>query len=248
MLRRSVTGDFKVMRIAVLRINLKYIARWHYRSDSIVLNIAVPSKCSFENLTCLYFRDNNKSTQAEDSSSSSHEPVLSIHWLVALNLGTGVEQPFDCLIIQKRQAMPSTGRSMDWTLEENNGWLSVLLHHTHKAQKGPYSICVSRSGNVRHRCGGRLCRTHAVLGRAIPWGWVPTMGMKVRNLAVLSKPPHSIGDRPERSTSVAVDRWIDELLCGGYKWVSWFEMPFIPTCWTGECWVEQMSRLHGTAC
>jgi len=31
----------------------------------------------------------------------------------------GVEQPFDCLIVQNRQAMQSMGRSMHWTLEEN---------------------------------------------------------------------------------------------------------------------------------
>jgi len=37
--------------------------------------------------------------------------------LAALDLGAGVEQPFDCLIVQHRQAMQSMGRSMDWTLE-----------------------------------------------------------------------------------------------------------------------------------
>ena len=53
--------------------------------------------------------------------------------------------------------------------------------------------------------------------------------------------------RSERRTSVVV-RWIDELLCGGYNWVSQFEMPCIITRWTGERWVEQMYRLDGTAC
>jgi len=37
--------------------------------------------------------------------SSSYEPVLSTHCLATLDLGTGVEQPFDCLIIQNCQAM-----------------------------------------------------------------------------------------------------------------------------------------------
>ena len=40
-----------------------------------------------------------------------------IHCLV--DLGANVEQPFDCLIVQNRQAMQSMGRSMDWTLEDN---------------------------------------------------------------------------------------------------------------------------------
>jgi len=31
----------------------------------------------------------------------------------------GVEQPFDCLIVQNRQAMQSMVKSMDWTLEDN---------------------------------------------------------------------------------------------------------------------------------
>jgi len=31
----------------------------------------------------------------------------------------GVEQPFDCLIVQNRQSMQSMMRSMDWTLEDN---------------------------------------------------------------------------------------------------------------------------------
>jgi len=38
--------------------------------------------------------------------------------LAALDLGADVEQPFDCLIVQNRQAMQSMGRSMDWTLQD----------------------------------------------------------------------------------------------------------------------------------
>ena len=41
------------------------------------------------------------------------------HSLAALDLGAGVEQPFNCLIVQHRQAMQSVGRSMDRTLENN---------------------------------------------------------------------------------------------------------------------------------
>jgi len=50
--------------------------------------------------------------------SSSFERLVTIH-LAALDLGTGVEQPFGCLIIQNRQAVQSMGRSMDWTLEDD---------------------------------------------------------------------------------------------------------------------------------
>jgi len=55
--------------------------------------------------------------------------------------------------------------------------------------------------------------------------------------------------RPVRRTYVVVvDRWNDELLCGGYKWVSRFGKPCVRTRWAGDRWVVQMSRLHGTAC
>jgi len=52
--------------------------------------------------------------------------------------------------------------------------------------------------------------------------------------------------RPLRRTYVVVVKWTDEMLCGGYKWVSRFEAPYICSRWTCERWVEQMSRLHGT--
>ena len=44
---------------------------------------------------------------------------LSIHCLAALNLGAGVKQPFDCLVVQNLQNVYSMGRSMAWTLEGN---------------------------------------------------------------------------------------------------------------------------------
>jgi len=40
--------------------------------------------------------------------------------------------------------------------------------------------------------------------------------------------------RPMRRTYVVVVRGNDELLCGGYKWVSRFEALCICTRWTGE--------------
>ena len=41
------------------------------------------------------------------------------HCSAALDLWAGVEQPFDCLIVQNHQAVQSMRRSMDWTLEDN---------------------------------------------------------------------------------------------------------------------------------
>ena len=59
--------------------------------------------------------DGNVYSRQAQAASLSLEPVLSVHCLAALDLGAGVEQPFDCLV----QAVQSIGRSMDWTLEDN---------------------------------------------------------------------------------------------------------------------------------
>jgi len=48
----------------------------------------------------------------------SFERVVTIHCLTGLDLVAGVDQ-IDCLVIQNCQAVPSIGRSMDWTLEDN---------------------------------------------------------------------------------------------------------------------------------
>jgi len=50
---------------------------------------------------------------------SSFERVGAIHCLATLDLGAGVKQPFDCLIIQHRQAGQSMVRSMDSSSEDN---------------------------------------------------------------------------------------------------------------------------------
>ena len=47
--------------------------------------------------------------------SSSFEPVHSVHCLAALDLWAGLGKTIDCLIIQNGQGVQSMGRSMDWT-------------------------------------------------------------------------------------------------------------------------------------
>jgi len=44
---------------------------------------------------------------------------MEISQLAAVDLGAGVEQPFDCLIIRNRQAVPSMRRSTDRSLEDD---------------------------------------------------------------------------------------------------------------------------------
>jgi len=52
-------------------------------------------------------------------SSQWYKPVLSVHCLAMLDLGKGVEQPFNCLITQNCQAVQYMRRLMDWTFENN---------------------------------------------------------------------------------------------------------------------------------
>ena len=83
------------------------------------------------------------------SSSSSFEPVVTIHCLATLDLEAGVVQPFNCLIIQKHQVVQSMEKSMDWTLKDDKVD-SLFFCATLTCCKGSYPICASRSGNVWH--------------------------------------------------------------------------------------------------
>jgi len=44
-------------------------------------------------------------------SSSSFERVVAVHCLAALDVGAGVEQPFDCLNKQKQQKLEITNKN-----------------------------------------------------------------------------------------------------------------------------------------
>ena len=116
------------------------------------------------------------------TNSSSFEPVLSNHCLAALDLGAGVEKPFDCLIVQNSQAMQSMRRSMDWTLEDTWSTVSSSAPHSQAAEDilHLYKQEWKRPTPVRRR----LSRTQAVTDWAILGGWVS--GMKLWSLLGLS--------------------------------------------------------------
>ena len=124
----------------------------------------------------------------------------------------------------------------------------VVPRHTQRPQMRPYTICASKSGNARHRCEAVKpdpCCSWQGLSRRVgaSVGYESTVSRSV--VETLHIP---LVIRPEHRTYVVVVRWTDELLCDWYKWMSRFEAPCICTRWTGERWVEQLSRLHGTAC
>jgi len=74
---------------------------------------------------------------------------------------------------------------MDWTFEDNmvdSLFFCATLTGREEAIPHLFKQERKRSTPVRRR----LSRTQAVLGKAIPRGWVPVLGMKVRSLVGLS--------------------------------------------------------------
>jgi len=119
------------------------------------------------------------------SSSSSFEPVVTMHCLAALEHGASVKQPCNYLIIQNHQAVQSMGRLMDWTLEDD--MVSGLF------------FCATLKGHTRNHnqfveAEAETSKTDAKAVKSVPrcsWkgdpgGWVPVSGMKVRSVVVLS--------------------------------------------------------------
>jgi len=104
--------------------------------------------------------------QITEGKSLSFEPDLSIHCLAALDLGAGVEQPFNCLINQNRRAVLIMGRStVCFSVPYSQAAEGAISHLCKQEQKRP--TLVQRW----------LSRTDVVLGRVIPGRWV--LGLKV---------------------------------------------------------------------
>jgi len=78
-----------------------------------------------------------------------------------------------------------------------------LLRHTHRPQKWPYHLCKHERKRLTP-VQKRLNRTHAVLGRAIPRGWVRDESTAFRSVLQPFHSPSVI--RPERYTSFIVVR------------------------------------------
>jgi len=107
------------------------------------------------------------------------------HCLAALDLGADVEQPFDYLMVQNRQAMQSMRRSMDSTLKDNMVDGSFFCA-TVTGRRGDHAPFV--------QVGGKISDTGAEAVKPDPgssWEghsgvWVPASGMKMRSLLGLS--------------------------------------------------------------
>ena len=113
------------------------------------------------------------------------------HCLAALDIGAGVAQPFNCLIVQNRQAMQSMGRSMDWTLEDNvvNG---LFFCATLTGRRGGHTPFV--------QAGVETSNTSAEVVKLDPgFSWEDHLGVdgcRCRPFSGCPSIPHSIGNPP----------------------------------------------------
>ena len=138
-------------------------------------------------------------------------------------------------------------RSMDWTLEDNmvdglffcTTLTGCRWGHTPFVQAGAETLDNSVEAVKLDPGSSWECRSRVGAG---------VEDENVESCEVVRPLCTPLVIRPVCHTHVGVVTWTDELLCSRYKWVSWFEVPCICTQWTGERWVEKVSRLHGTAC
>jgi len=111
--------------------------------------------------------------------------IFSNHCLAALDLGAGVEQPFDYLIVQNCQAVQSMRRSMIGHWRTTWSTVCSFAPHSLAAEKGiPYLY--KQEGKRPTLVRRRLSRTQALLGRVTAGGSVPMSGIKMRSLVGLS--------------------------------------------------------------
>jgi len=142
-------------------------------------------------------------------------------------------------IVSSSRTVQSVGRSGNWTLEDNmvDG---LFFSATLKGRRGGHTPFVQAGAEASNTGAeavkpdpGSSWEGHS---RRVGWGWKYGVSWCSPTF------PH---------TTALLLLSSDEMMsccAAGTKWVSRFEMPCIPTRWTGEHWVEQMSRLHGTTC
>jgi len=139
-------------------------------------------------------------------------------------------------------------RSMDWTVKDRRLMVCSYEPHSQAAEGAMPHLCEKEWKRLTSKRRW-LSRIRAVLSGSFQEG-----GCRRRNWkdGVSQCSPTTLHIQlvicPERCTSFVFFRWTDELLCGEYKWVSRFEMGCLTTHWTVKRCVEEMSRLHGTAC
>ena len=109
--------------------------------------------------------------------------------LAALDIGAGVEQPFDekfPVVSSSRTVRPCSPWGGRWIGHWRTTWLAVCSSapHSQTAEEAiPHSYRQERKRTTPVQ--RRLSRIQALLERVIPRRWVPMSGMKVRSLVRL---------------------------------------------------------------
>jgi len=123
--------------------------------------------------------------------------------LEANPLGAGIEQPFDCLIVQNHQAVQSMGRSIDWTLEDNmvDG---LFLCATFTGRRGGHTPFV-QTGAETSDTGAEVVKLDPRCSRQGHFKrWMPMSKMTVGRSVVFPTLRIPLVIRPDRCTSVVV--------------------------------------------
>ena len=109
--------------------------------------------------------------------------ILSIHCLDTLDLGAGVEQPFDYLIVQNRQAVQSMlGRLMDWTVKDIMATVcSSFAPHSQTAEGAIPHLFSQQKKKHPTQVRSSYAGSRMFLG-----GWIPVSGIKVRRSVMFS--------------------------------------------------------------
>ena len=117
------------------------------------------------------------------------------HCLAALDLGAGVEQPFDCLIVRNRQAVQSMKRSMNWTLE-NNMVDCLFFCATFTGRRGGHTPFVQAEAATSDTGAEAVKPDPGSSWEGHSGGGCRCQGWKCGVLWGCPSTPHSIGDPP----------------------------------------------------
>jgi len=100
-------------------------------------------------------------TQTSEQQYSDLTPLFFIFWPSSFNTLLGRTRPWGrCWAAIRLSHRPeSSGHAVHEEVDGldiggQHGRRFVFLRHTHRSQRRPCPICTSRSGNVRHGCGG----------------------------------------------------------------------------------------------
>ena len=154
---------------------------------------------------------------------------FSNHWCPTLNIWAGVEQSFDWLIVQNRQAVQAMGMSMDWILEDDmvDG---LLVCSKLTRSRGDHTPFVQAGAGKSHTNAEAVkpdpgCSWKGHSG----WGGYRCRRWKCGVSQGCPTTPTSIGGLPRAPHVCCFCQMNDEVLCGKCKWVSRFEKSCIRT-------------------